>query len=49
MQGLKALVGRASEASADSIENTERFDLSAVGLLIDDNGRVDIGAIVFPV
>jgi len=46
---FEALIGRASESSADSIEDTEGLDLTAIGLLVDDNRRVNIGSILLPV
>jgi hypothetical protein len=49
MQGLQAHVGCVGETGADGVEDTKRFDLSTVSLLVDDNGGIDVGAKVFPV
>ena len=37
------------ESRTDSIEDAQRLDLSAVGFLVDNDRRVNIGSILFPV
>lgn len=49
MKRFEALIGWASEACADSIEDAEGLDLTAIGLLVDDHRRVNIGSILLPV
>ena len=49
MESLHALIGWIGESSTDRVVHTQRLDLSSVSLLINDNGRVDVGSIFSPV
>jgi len=49
VQRLEALVGRVSEASADGVEDAQRLDLAAIGFLVDDDGWVNVRAVILPV
>jgi len=49
VKGLKALIGRSRKSGADSIEDAERFNLTTVGLLVDNNRGVNVSSIFLPV
>ena len=49
MQSLQALLRRVLEPGAESIVNRQWLDLSSISLLVNDDGRVDVGSVKLPV
>ena len=49
MERLQALVGWVGEASTNRVEHRHGLDLATVCLLVDYDGGVDVGSVIFPV